>query len=289
MKTLLDCVPCIMRQAVESPRRLTDDEEVLERIVRETAGLVAGFDLSATPPEMGGALNEIIARAVGMDDPYLEEKRRLNDLALEALPDLERLIDGAPDPFAAAVRIAIAGNVMDAGSPGGRTDGAVVDLFAEALERPLRGGGDEAVSRLSEAVGRAREILYLADNSGEIAVDRLLLERLPRGRVTVVVRGGPAINDALVADAEQVGIGELAEVIDNGARLPGTALSRCSESFLERLARADVVISKGQGNYETLSDEEGPFFFLLMAKCRPVASRLGCEVGDLVVAEGRAP
>ncbi|MBW2277358.1 MAG: DUF89 family protein, partial [Deltaproteobacteria bacterium] len=203
---------------------------------------------------------------------------------LEILPELERIVAAAADPFAAAVRMAIAGNVIDFGAPGGVTEGLRQELVS-ALERPLAVGGEAALNRLRDMAARAERILYVTDNTGEIVLDRLLIERLPPGSVTVAVRSGPAINDALVEDAEMAGLDQLAEVIGSGSVMPGTLLDQCFSSFVERFRAADLVISKGQGNFETMSEERGPIFFLLRAKCKVVAAQLSCEQGDYLVAE----
>jgi uncharacterized protein with ATP-grasp and redox domains len=284
MKIELECMRCIADQALESPRRFTDDPAVRERILRQALRELSGFDRSRTPPEMGAMLCRVVNEAVGDPDPFLDEKRRLNRVALDLLPELSRMVETAADPFAAAVRIAIAGNVIDFGAPGGVTVGVRQEIVG-ALDRPLGGDGAAAVARLRAAAADARTILYLTDNAGEIVLDRLLIERLPPGAVTVAVRSGPAINDALVEDAEAAGLDEIAEVIGSGSTLPGTLLDRCYSAFVERFRSADLIISKGQGNFETLSDERGPIFFLLRAKCGVVASQLGCEPGDYVVAE----
>ena len=143
------------------------------------------------------------------------------------------------------------------------------------------------IQELADAADRARDILYLADNAGEIVFDRLLIEQLPPGRVTVAVKGGPVLNDATRSDAAVAGLNELAEVIDNGSDAPGTLLGDCSHSFRERFDRADLVIAKGQGNYETLSDARKDVFFLLKAKCPVIAHHLGCDVGRTVVQRSR--
>jgi uncharacterized protein with ATP-grasp and redox domains len=284
VKTELECVACIVNQAVESPARFTDDPAARERILRQTLRQLADFDRSRTPPELGAMLCRIISDTIGDPDPFLSEKRRLNRLALDLLPELEPLVRSAGDPFAAAVRAAIAGNVIDFGAPGGKTEGVREELVG-ALDRPLLGGAQPALERLQEAVGDARSILYLADNAGEIAIDRLLIEQLPRGTVTVVVRSGPAINDALVEDAETVGLDRIAEVIDSGAAMPGTLLSQCSEELRERFRTADAIVSKGQGNFETLYGEPGPVWYLLRAKCKVVARQIGCAPGDFAIVE----
>ncbi len=244
---------------------------------------ITDFDLSRSPPEMGGVLNHIMNRELGNPDPYLEEKRRFNALASALLPDLRKEVESSVDPFETAVRFAVAANYIDFGAPGGRTDGSLASLFKEALSQPIKGGGIDAINRLRELSMEADSILYIADNAGEIVADRLLIEQLPRGKVTVAVREGPAINDALLEDASAAGLDEVAEMVTSGVDLPGTPLKVCPPAFVERFRSADLIISKGQGNFETLSDEPDKMFFLLVVKCPTVAQHLSCELGDFVV------
>ena len=147
--------------------------------------------------------------------------------------------------------------------------------------------GDEAGPRLAalkEALSGAENVLYIADNAGEIALDTLLVEEIGPGRVTLVVKGGPIINDATMEDARAIGLADLCRVITTGCDWPGAPLSRVGEEFAGALAAADVVISKGQANFETLSDWDGPIFFLFLAKCPCVADELGVQLGEAVVA-----
>ncbi|MCP4674495.1 MAG: DUF89 family protein [Deltaproteobacteria bacterium] len=288
MKTYLDCVPCIIKQAVRAPRRFTDDPAVVERILRKTMLAIAESDLSRTPPEISGLLNHIMNRELGSSDPYLKDKQRFNMLASALLPSLRKKVESAADPFEAAVRFAVAANFVDFGAPAGRTDGSLEELFAQALSQPIKGDGVDAVIRLRELTEKADSILYIADNAGEIVIDRLLVEQLPRGKVTVAVRAGPAINDALLEDASVAGLDEVAQVVTNGVDLPGTPLEVCPPDFVERFRSADLIISKGQGNLETLFKEPDTMYFLLVAKCRTVAQHFSCEVGDFVVAENNS-
>ena len=129
---------------------------------------------------------------------------------------------------------------------------------------------------------------FLKDNAGEIVFDRLLIERLPPGKVTVAVRGFPVINDATLADAEGAGIHEVAEVIENGSDAPGTILDDCSESFRDRFDKADLVIAKGQGNYETLSEVDKDIYFLLKAKCPVIARDIGCQEGAMILKRSKS-
>jgi uncharacterized protein with ATP-grasp and redox domains len=125
-------------------------------------------------------------------------------------------------------------------------------------------------------------ILYLADNAGETVFDRVLIEHLDRP-VTYVVKAAPIINDATFEDAVAAGIDRIAEIIDNGSNAPGTLLDQCSEAFLESFHQAELIIAKGQANYESLSREPAPIFFLLQAKCRVIARDLGVATGDIIL------
>lgn len=282
MKTYLECVPCFVRQALEAVMMATDEEPLRERLMREVLSELSEFPFDESPPVMGRRIHEIVRESTGHQDPYAEAKRRSNELALELLPALRREVQAASDPLDAAVRLAIAANVIDLGAKAERELGREVvraELEA-ALNEPLDPAGLEQLRRATEDAGH---ILYLADNAGEIVFDRLLIEHLPPRRVTVAVRGAPIINDATLEDARRVGLQEAAEVITNGTASPGTPLDDCSAAFRERFAASDVVIAKGQGNYETLSDAEGSIFFLLRVKCPVLARDTGREVGCSVI------
>ena len=150
----------------------------------------------------------------------------------------------------------------------------------QALAEPFTGDQDG----FRQALSKAHKILYLADNAGEIAFDRLLIEQLLPERVTLAVRGAPVINDATMDDARAVGLHEIVEVIDNGSDAPGTILADCSEDFNRRFAEADLILAKGQGNFETLSDDHRKIYFLFKAKCPVIAAHVGLPVGTHVLA-----
>ncbi|HQH71424.1 MAG TPA: ARMT1-like domain-containing protein, partial [bacterium] len=198
------------------------------------------------------------------------------------LPELKAMIDTAPDPLITAARLAIAGNVIDMGVNGTVTETDVRRSIQHALEEPFT--GDSA--GFQQAIVQARDILYLADNAGEIVFDRLLIEQLPPGRVTVAVRGAPILNDATLTDARAVGLHEIAEIIDNGSDAPGTVLEDCSPEFNRRFAAAGLILAKGQGNFETLNDESRGIFFLFKAKCPVIAAHAGVPVGAQVCMDG---
>ena len=283
MRTYLDCYSCLVRQSVEAGRRACDDPGVQERIVRDVLAALAEADLALPPPVHARLTNRIVRHHTGLEDPYLEDKRRSNELALALVARCRPLLAAAADPFAMAARLAAAGNIIDFGVHGELDVARVEETIEHALAAPLDGA---TLASLREKADHARRILYLADNAGELAFDRLLVEQLPPGRVTVVVKGGPILNDALREDAAAVGIDEVAEVIDNGNTVAGTWLPEASPAFRQAFADADVVISKGQGNYETLSEAEREVFFLLKVKCPMIAEHIGEPIGAIVLKRG---
>ena len=280
MRTYLECVPCFVRQALDATRMVTSDASVHERVLRATLRLATDMPFDRPPPWMGQRIHRLLREATGNPDPYREVKRQSNALAWALYPSLKERVRASQDPFATAVRLAIAGNVIDFGCKSAVSDDDVHQAIEDALNDPL---DPDAVQDLRRAIGKSDDILYLADNAGEIVFDRLLLEEMPTDRVTVVVKGSPAINDAMREDAEAAGLTSLVAVMDNGSDVPGTIPEECSDAFQARFERCDLIIAKGQGNYETLNGVDRNVFFLFKAKCPIVAREIGCEVGQIVV------
>jgi uncharacterized protein with ATP-grasp and redox domains len=243
------------------------------------------MDLRQSPPAMGQKIHRLIRKLTGVQDPYLQAKNRFNQLALKMYPELREQIQASADPFETAVRLAIAGNIIDLGVKSGLAESQVEETIAQSLTEPL---DMDALKEFRNATAQAKDILYLGDNAGEIVLDRLLIEQLPCENITFVVKAGPIINDATMEDAEIAGLTDIVTVIDNGSDAPGTILESCSEAFRRRFDEADLVISKGQGNYETLSDVNKDVFFILRAKCPVIARHLGCEVGQMILRRSNA-
>jgi len=280
MRTYFDCIPCSVRQVLDSVRMITDDEAMHERVLRELLGMWQRMDMRQSPPAMAQQIHRFLRQLTGVQDPYLDVKNQYNLFALRLYPELRERVERAVDPFETAVRLAIAGNIIDFGVNSNVEQHTVYDAIMRSLTEPI---DCAAVQRFRRAVDEATEILFLGDNTGEIVLDRLLVERMPREKLTYVVRGAPILNDALMEDAEIAGLTDLVEVIDNGSDAPGTILETCSEAFQRRFERADLVIAKGQGNFESLNDTEKHTFFLLRPKCAVLARHLNCEMGRLLV------
>lgn len=279
MKTHLDCIPCIIRQSLDSARLVTDDERIHEQILREVLEAAARMDLEQSPPVMAQTIHRRLRELCGQADPYRKAKHHFNQLALELYPKYRVHLQRVENPLEVAVRLAIAGNIIDLGVKTGLDGQEVIDSIKTCLTDPLSGN----VNDFGDAIAGAQSILYLTDNAGEIVFDRLLVEQLPRDCVVVAVRGAPVINDATMVDAEAAGLTEMVRVIDNGSDAPGTVLENCSEAFCQYFEEADLIISKGQGNYETLGESTRPIYFLLRVKCPTVARDTGCPVGSMLL------
>jgi len=280
MKTYLDCIPCFVRQGLDAARLISDDEQIHRQVVREVLRLTVDLDMSQTPPAMGQQIHQLIRKLTGNEDPYCDLKKRHNQFALELYDLLEPTVHSTEDPLGTAVRLAIAGNIIDLGVKTAISDSDIHKTINDSLIVPF----DRAMlEQLRSNAEDAQHILYLADNAGEIVFDRLLLEQLPTEKITVAVKGQPIINDATMEDAKFVGLTEIVEVIDNGSDAPGTILETCSQDFRDRFENADLIIAKGQGNYETLSDSDKNIFFILKAKCPVIAEHLGCKIGDMIL------
>jgi len=280
MRTYFDCIPCFVRQVLDSVRLTTNDPRLHEKVLREALRMASEMDLSQSPPAMARRIHRFIRQITGILDPYLEIKNRFNKLALQMYPELKKRIDTSADPLETAVRLAIAGNIIDFGVNSAIEPSHVERTIFESLTDPL---DKESFEAFRHAISKAEKILYLGDNAGEIVFDRLLIERLPYEKMTFVVKGGPILNDVLMEDAQMVGLTDIVDVIDNGSDAPGTILESCSNVFHHRWDESDLVIAKGQGNYETLSEVDKNIFFLVRPKCNVLARHLGREIGSLVI------
>jgi len=280
MRIYLDCISCFVRQALDAARFATDDEQVHKEVVSQVLKMAADLDMSQSPPVIAQQIHRLIRKTVGSDDPYYKVKKQFNSLALKLYPTLRKQIINSKDPFETAVRFAIAGNIIDFGAKSSLTESEVRMTINDSLSRHL---DSEKVQYFKNAVNEAERILYLTDNAGEIVFDHLLIEQMPIDKITVAVKGSPVINDATMEDANLIGLNRIVEVIDNGSDGPGTILDTCSKDFLDHFEKADLIISKGQGNYETLSSVDKNIFFLLKAKCSVIAEDIGCDVGEIIL------
>jgi uncharacterized protein with ATP-grasp and redox domains len=280
MKAKLECYPCFLNQALKTARMVTSDEKKTKEILDEVSTFLPKIPFRVTPPEIGREVYKLISTLSGIQDPYRKIKRRYIREALSLYPDLQKLISASEDRLLAAVKLAIAGNVIDFGA---NTEFDLKKDLKKAFSQPLAINHYQSFRR---ALAKAKRILYIADNAGETVFDRLLIEELDKP-VIYAVRGRPIINDATQEDAVLSGIDKVAEIVSSGCDAPGTILKFCSKEFLEIYRSSDLIISKGQGNYETLSEEWRPIFFLLKTKCSVIAQNFGLKIGDTIFMESK--
>lgn len=280
MKTYFECLPCVIRQALEAARHVTDDESVHEEVLRRATRALSELDFLDSSPVAIGNIHKIVREVTKTDDPYRSAKSSCNSNALKLYPEIRDIIRQSPNPLQTAIRLAVAGNIIDFIVDPDADRQNIMSTVEHALAAPFF---PPALDQFQDAVNNSQRILYLGDNAGEIVFDRLLIEQFPGKDIAFVVRGGPVVNDVTTHDAQSTGMTELVEVIDNGSNLPGTVLGYCSEVFRRRFEEADLIVSKGQGNYESLSDVDQQIFFLFRAKCQVVAAHLGCEPGSLAL------
>ncbi len=276
MRTYLDCIPCFIKQTLATGRIATDNEILIKKMLDEVGAKIASFPIESTPPEMGKIIYKTIRDIAGNYDPYKTQKADHIAQALSLYSELETKMQKSNTKLLTAIKIAIAGNVIDLGMS--KAFDMEEDLKTILNQSLAICHLDEFIKTLSTA----QSILYLGDNAGESVFDKILIQALQKP-VTYVVREHPVINDVTREDALASGIHHIATIISSGSDAPGIILDDCSAEFREVFKNADMIISKGQGNYETLSESKRPVFFLLKAKCPVIAHHLGVNENDIVL------
>jgi len=276
------CVTCAIGSLVTLFEKGLVPETKKDATMRAVLKYFSELDYKQSPPRIGKEMHRVIREVIGNADPYKALKAHFNHMLLNQLPDLKSRVNAADDPFQLALRLAIAGNIIDFG-PNEKFDMDATMEKAKSVSPSI----DDS-EELRREISAAKSILYLGDNAGEIVMDRLFLETIRHPNVYFAVRYSPIINDVTFEDAQQVGIDKIAAVISNGDDAPGTILEHTSAEFQELFNRVDLIISKGQGNFEGLSACQKNIYFLLMVKCDHVGSFLNVKKGDFVVKKGNA-
>ncbi len=281
MRTYLDCIPCFFKQALEASR-LSGLKELQQReVLNKIAEFIPSLPLEITPPEIAEKVYGIVKDICGVEDPLREFRKRANEIALNLYPWLKREIRNSSHSLLDALKISAGGNMIDFATLQRISSKEVKENLGRLLNHqpPLFQFG-----RFYSHLLSAKKILLIGDNAGEIVFDKLLIENFPPGKeIFFAVRGGPAINDALMEDALQVGLDRLCQIISTGTSLPGILLGRSSPEFQKIFKSSDLILAKGQGNYETLNEVKAPIFFLLQVKCQVLATHLKVNIGEIVL------
>ena len=277
MKTAPECVACFMKQALLASQQMTDNPEEAINAIKQAAELIPSIRREKSPPENATPLAKAVRSYFGNGNPYREEKKRYNVLALSVYDALAAYVQNAHDSLEAATRIAAVGNIMDLGIF------ANVDVSAAVDQAKSATWAINHIDYLKRDLASSQHILYLGDNAGEIVFDRLLVEALPPQSVTFAVKSGPIANDVTRDDAVQSGMDQVANIIETGCDYLGAPLNLCSPEFLDAFRSADVIIAKGMANFETLSQVDANIYFILKVKCTAVAQEIGIKEGSIVL------
>jgi uncharacterized protein with ATP-grasp and redox domains len=285
MKVGARCGYCLLHRGYQQILRSTDDEAVRLEAIGSLLRLIADmYGDDAVPSIIGAQRDRLLHRVTGCPDPYSELKKQANQAALDILPTFEALVAAQPDweRLRKAALIACLGNIIEYDVPGhsADVDGVLGNLADEDFTI-------DDLDPFRALLGSGVNLLYLIDNAGEIAFDRLMVRELRDlgCLVTVAVKGGPSLNDALMEDAEAVGmVAEADLVITTGTDAVGVNLSEVSREFMDAYHSADVILSKGMANWETLTEYEAPCptLFLFRAKCEPVAAAVEVSLRENV-------
>lgn len=287
MKIQEKCIPCIVNQAIKTANMVGLKEK--DSLLRRVFTYLSRVDYnSSSTPELVGEIFSLLKQETGNEDPYKETRAHYNNMFLERLPKLEREINASADPFLESIKYAIIGNIIDFNPVHDVSLMEIEDYFTKLEEEPLE--WDDS-GLLKQEIRKAGTLLYLGDNCGEICLDKILVKKIkeinPLCHVFFATRGTAVVNDSVEEDAYSVGMDAYATIISNGDSSLGTVLHRTSKEFQEIYRNADVVIAKGQANYECLSDEKRNLFFLLMTKCKVIADDIGVPEMKLVCMKSR--
>ncbi len=278
MRLGIGCYPCILGQVAKLAAGASENYHEQRELINKLLSIVCRCDEDTSPPELAGLFHREVAKVSGIKDPYLKEKISATELALRMMPDLKKKVAASADPFEAAVRLAIGGNVIDYGvNPDfdlSQAEKDILNVFDLPLDR-------NALEDFRTAAKQAKKIFYLLDNCGEAVIDGLLIDFF-RDKVVLGVRGRPILNDVTRNELELSGLNGF-PVYDTGDNSPGVVLRRTAEEFMNEMKSCDLVVAKGQGNFESLDCYDRPIIHLLRVKCAIVSDVLKAPLGSLQI------
>lgn len=277
MQASFECIQCLFKFSMQLVKRCARNEREKRELAKEVLQILSSEKLEQNPVIISHAISTRLREKTGVFDPYLKMKKERNRRAASILEQISKRIENSGDRLQALVKAATAGNILD-------TVAGDDDRLNECLDRIFSKGFEiDHFPIFSEKLSKAKKVLYITDNSGEIYFDRLLVEELSRmGKEMVVcVRGGPAADDALMEDYLECGMDRFSRVVTTGTCHQGCVLELASKELIREFEKADLIISKGMGNYETLGDIKDKRLFLILAvKCNPIARKIGARVGS---------
>jgi damage-control phosphatase, subfamily I len=275
-----DCIICMMRQALDVCNFIAVDESVKQSVLKRVMQiLISGID--ANPSDgFNYLVHEELKKLTNHADPYKNVKDESIKKALEIYPSMKKLVEESDEQLKTAVELCIAGNVIDFGPSNMHDIEASIDEVLHLKKQHFD------FNSFQNEINNSKTILILGDNAGETVFDLILMQKMNH-RIFYAVKSNPNLNDALLEDAINSGIGEAATIIENGSSMPGTDLPSCSQDFLNLFYSMDMIISKGQANFESLVNEDRRIFFLLKVKCKPLSRKYNLPLGEFVLLDNK--
>jgi len=278
LKAVADCIPCMESFLLRTAKRVSEDDWLQRKVLLDTMDVLRNSSYDRSPPEICLDLLKAAMKMLGVSDPYKELRKELNKLTKPIAARAEKIIQESDDPLYAALLFACAANSLDVGVASSFEPESIIEYGKN------RKFEVDDYKQLEEDINAAKNLLYILDNAGEIAFDKLVVQQLIDKDLNCVVRHSPVLNDATREDAEEVSLSSFCNIVDPGSNVIGIPLDLCSGEFRELFERSDVIIAKGMANFETLEGAtKKPVYFLLVAKCVVVAKHLGVSVGDMVL------
>ena len=283
MKIKPDCIPCLINMTLRMARVRKASQKQEEIIIKKILNKLPKIYPTAVPPFMAKEIYVAIEEVMGPKDIYLNEKRKSNKIALKYYPKIRKDIERSKNGLLKAIKFSAAANVIDFGA---YANIQVIKEIDKIVKNKNIKTGLFQINKFRKLLKNSQNILFLADNAGETVFDRILLENISKIKIFeniyYVVKNKPVLNDALSEDAYFCGLHNVAKIIKVNSPAPGLLLDHWSKKFKEIYKKADIIISKGQGNYESLSElHDKRIFFLLRAKCPVIADSIGCRVGEI--------
>lgn len=289
MKLDFNCITCNINQAIKIMELSEVERSKKEEMMRAVLYYLSNVDYNKCNPEVIAGTWDIILKHIANDNPYADIKKYYNKEVLKMVESIESIIETSEDKFNTVLKIAIAGNLIDFTAKHKFDINMLTNQIMNIEKINLAIDDGRA---LYERLKIAENLMYLGDNCGEICLDKLFIKYIkkefPNIKVYFGVRGKAIVNDVTFDDAQMVDMQEVADVIENGDGSLGTVINRVNSEFREEFYKADVVIAKGQGNYESLSEiDRNNIFHLFMAKCEPVSNSLGVKTMSIVCVENK--
>lgn len=279
MKTSIECLPCLGKNAVVAAKRSTSDPELQKKIMADSFRLLANIDYQMSPPYIARKILDIALSYTGQAEIYGPEKQRSNTFAKQLVAELPNIPEYHADEFESRLRLAIAGNILDFGVFADLDMQTALNVIKSVFTKPLP---MDTVDVLHRKMDTAKNIFYLLDNCGEAVFDRVFMEPY-KDKITLGVRGCPSLNDVTAEDLPDCDLAGWNYIKNGPSGIPGTILSECSDEFRQHFDNADLIIAKGQGNFETMNEYPHPIAFLFLAKCPVVIREINAEMNSIQI------